>query len=244
MSVTLNLARNEWRLLRREPLLLFFGLCFPLLLLVAMGIASDGPDKDLGGISLVQAYVPILIGFTLTMLGISALPTALAVYRERGVLRRLATTPVQPWRLLSAHLLVDTALAVGSVVVVLAVAGVAFDVDMPGQGLGFLLAFVLSAAALFSIGTVIASVAPTARTANAIGTLTFFPLMFFAGLWVPREAMGDTLRTISDATPLGAGVGALQDAMAGTFPGAVHLLVLAAWAVVGVALATSLFRWE
>ena len=64
----------------------------------------------------------------------------------------------------------------------------------------------------------IASVAPTARAANVVGTLAFFPLMFFAGLWVPREAMGDTLRALSDSTPLGAASAALQDAMAGSFP--------------------------
>jgi ABC-2 type transport system permease protein len=244
MTATLNLAQMEWRLLRREPLLLFFGLCFPLLLLVVMGIASDGADKDLGGLTLIQAYVPILIAFNLAMLGISALPTALSIYRERGVLRRLATTPVQPWRLLSAQLVVNATLAIGAVLVVLVVARLAFDVSLPGQALGFALAFVLTAAALFAIGLIIASVAPTARSANAIGTLTWFPLMFFAGLWIPREAMGDTLRAVSDATPLGAGVGALQDAMAGQFPDAVHLLVLVAYAGVAAALATRLFRWE
>ena len=80
----------------------------------------------------------------------------------------------------------------------------------------------------------------------SVGTIVWLSseLMFFAGLWIPREAMGDTLRAVSDATPLGAGVGALQDAMAGTFPAAGHLLVLAAYAVAGGLLATRLFRWE
>ncbi len=244
MTATMRLATTEWRLLRREPLVLFFGLCFPLLLLIAMGIATDGADENLGGLRLVEAYVPILIAFTLSMLGISSLPSVLAVYRERGVLRRLATTPVPPWRLLAAQVMVSATTALGAVVVVLVVARLAFDVALPGQALGFALAFVLTAAALMAIGLVIASVAPTSRTANAIGTFTWFPLMFFAGLWVPREAMGDTLRGVSDATPLGAGVGALQQAMAGDFPDLGHLAVLVAYAVVAAVLATRLFRWE
>jgi ABC-2 type transport system permease protein len=77
-----------------------------------------------------------------------------------------------------------------------------------------------------------------------IGTLTWFPLMFFAGLWIPRAAMGDTLRAISDWTPVGAAVAALQDAMAGTFPEPRQLLVLVGYAVAGGLLATRLFRWE
>ena len=68
--------------------------------------------------------------------------------------------------------------------------------------------------------------------------------MFFAGLWIPRAAMGDTLRAVSDWTPVGAAVAALQDAMAGSFPEAKHLLVLLAYAVAGSLLATRLFRWE
>ena len=127
---------------------------------------------------------------------------------------------------------------------VLTIARIAFDVALPGDAIAFALAYLLTAAALFAVGLVIASVAPTARAANVAGTLAFFPLMFFAGLWVPREAMGDTLRSLSDITPLGAGVGALQDAMAGTFPDAGHLLVLAGYTAVAVVLATRLFRWE
>ena len=60
--------------------------------------------------------------------------------------------------------------------------------------------------------------APTQRIAAAIGSLLFFPLMFFAGLWVPQAAMGAGLRDISHYTPLGAAVPAVQNAIAGHWP--------------------------
>jgi hypothetical protein len=56
--------------------------------------------------------------------------------------------------------------------------------------------------------------------------------------------MNDVLRTISDFTPLGAGVQALQDASAGDWPQLLHLAVLSAWALVAGGLATRFFRWE
>jgi ABC-2 type transport system permease protein len=238
------LATMEWRLLRREPLVLIFGFAFPVVLLVVMGLATSGPDKNLGGLRLIEAYVPILIAFNLAMLGVSVLPTALATYRERGVLRRLATTPVGPLRMLVAQFGVNAGIALVAVLIVLIVARVAFDVALPSEALGFALTWVLTAAAMGAIGLVIASAVPTARTANVVGTLTWFPLMFFAGLWIPREAMSTTLRSVSDWTPLGAAVGSLQQAMAGSFPDAKHLLVLAVWALVAGVLATRLFRWE
>ena len=68
-------------------------------------------------------------------------------------------------------------------------------------------------AGLFPIGLVIAAVARTANGANVIGRLVFFPLMFFAGLWLPRALMPGVLLDISNYTPLGAAVQAMQDSM-------------------------------
>lgn len=239
-----KLVHIEWKLFLREPMSVFWGVAFPVILLVVLGLASDGPDVDLDGLSLVGAYVPILLGFTMATLAISALPSVLATYREKGILRRLRATPVSPSRLLAAHLVLSLAVMVASAVLVLAVARLAFDVGLPDQPVGFLLAYALTAAAMLGLGLVIAAAAPSGRTATAAGAILFFPMMFFAGLWVPREVMGGALRTISDVTPLGAGIGALQDAAQGDFPRLLHLAVLAAWAILAVAAARRLFRWE
>jgi ABC-2 type transport system permease protein len=238
------LLKTETKLLLREPLLLFWGVVFPLILLTVMGLAGNDPDPDLGGLTLVQTYVPVLIAFTFTILGVSALPTALATYRERGVLRRLATTPLRPSRVLGAQLTTSAAMAAATAILILALARIAFSVPLPHAPLAFLLAVILAAAALLGIGLLVAALAPRARIAGAIGTMLFFPLMFFAGLWAPRATMGATLRDVGDYTPLGAAVQALQDATAGTWPSAGQLLVMAAYAVVCAILATRLFRWQ
>ncbi|MGD0255466.1 MAG: hypothetical protein ABSB99_07935 [Acidimicrobiales bacterium] len=72
----------------------------------------------------------------------------------------------------------------------------------------------------------------------------FFPLMFFAGLWVPREEMPSALRDVSNLTPLGASVEAIQRAMQSAFPSATPLRVLVAYAVLFGGLAVRFFRWE
>jgi ABC-2 type transport system permease protein len=194
--------------------------------------------------TLVQTYVPVLVAFTFTILGVSALPTALANYRERGVLRRLATTPARPVWLLGAQLATNSAIAALTAALILALARIAFGVPLPHLPLAFALAVVLAAAALLSIGLLIAAVAPRARVAGAVGTMLFFPLMFFAGLWAPRATMGDTLRGIGDYTPLGAAVQALQDATAGAWPDARRLLVMLAYAGLSALAAIRLFRWQ
>jgi ABC-2 type transport system permease protein len=239
-----TLLKTEAKLLLREPLLVFWGVAFPLVLLTVMGLAGRKPDPDLGGFSLVQTYVPVLISLTFTIMGVSALPTALATYRERGVLKRFATTPVRPSWLLAAQLAIEAAMAAMTSILIVAVARIAFGVTLPRAAFAFVLALVLAAAALLSLGVLVAALAPRAKVAGAVGTMLFFPLMFFAGLWAPRATMGHTLRMVGDYTPLGAAVQALQDATAGAFPDPAQLAVMAAYALVCAGLAIRLFRWQ
>jgi ABC-2 type transport system permease protein len=244
-SALAQLLRTELRLFVREPIALFWGVAFPVVLLVVLGIAtSSHPQHSLGDVKFIVAYTPVVMVFSLTILALNALPPALAAYREKGYLRRLSTTPVGAWRLLTVEVAINFAASVVVVVLIAAIARVAFSVPLPSELGGFVLAIVLGAAAMLGLGTLVSALAPSARIAGVVGSLLFFPMMFFAGLWVPRAEMGSVLRSISDDTPLGALVAAVGRTTAGDWPGTTHLLVLAAWALILCVAAGRLFRWE
>lgn len=240
------LLRTELRLFLREPMTLFWAIAFPLVLLVGLGSlrSSRRPDPDFGGLRFVDVYLPVMCAFVLAMLAINALPPLLAGYRERGILRRLSTTPLPPSRLLAVQLLIHAAVAVATVVLLVVVGRVGFGVALPRQPVGFLLALALAIAAVLAIGLFVGAIAATTKIANGVGMLLFFPMMFFAGLWLPRDAMPAVLRHVSDATPLGAAAQALQDSTRGQWPEPLQLGVMAAWAIVLGFAATRLFRWE
>ena len=241
-QIVLNEARLAWR----QPVSLLGGLVFPALLLVVFDAipAFHNPAADLGGVTRLAVYVPILIAFTLGIVALMGLPISLASYRELGVLRRLSTTPVPPSWLLAAQGIVQLGAAVAGLAVILTVAVTAFGAPVPKTPGGLVLSVLLTAAGLAPIGLLVGAAARTAGSAGLIGRLIFFPLMFFAGLWWPRELMPGALQAVSTATPLGAAVQAMQDSMQGQFPPAAPLLVLAAYAVVFGLLASRFFRWE
>jgi ABC-2 type transport system permease protein len=243
-SAFANLTVTEAKLLAREVVPLLWGVGFPMVLLSVIGSFSSGPDKSLGGGTLVAAYVPILIAFSCVTFALQGLPTVLAGYRERGILRRLNATPVGAGRLLGAQLTVNLSVSLIATIGILAVGRAAFGVPLPGQPAGFVLAFGLTAAAMIGLGLLVASLARNARVAGAVGTMIFLPLMFFAGLWMPQATMPAGLRAAGDDTPLGAAVAALQHSMAGQWPSAASLGVLAAYAAGFGLLAWRLFRWE
>ena len=246
MNVFVKLTLTELKLALREPVFAFFTLLFPTLLVIILGSVPDfrRPQPDLGGGRVIDIYVGIAIALSLAMLGLQGLPLVLATYRERGILRRFATTPVGPIRLLAAQLTMSLLIAVVSGALVLTVGRIGFDVPLPRQFAGFVVAFLGCAAGVFAIGLLIAALVPTGKTGNAIGTLLFFPSMFFAGLWTPREVMPAVLRRIGDLTPLGAGERALHDAATGHWPALLPIAVLVGYLVVFGAAAAKFFRWE
>ncbi|HEY2672344.1 MAG TPA: ABC transporter permease [Rugosimonospora sp.] len=246
MNANVKLITTETRLFLREPVAVFFTVAFPAILVAILGSVPSfrEPSADLGGVRVIDLYVTISITLAIAMLALQGTPAVLSGYREKGILRRLGTTPTHPAMLLVAQLVNSLLVALVSVVLVLAIGRIAFDVPLPRQFAGFLLALILAAAALLAIGLFVAAVAPNAKAGNAIGVILFFPVMFFAGLWVPREAMPELLRRIADFTPLGAGERALHDATMGSWPHAVSLAVLGAYVLVFGGAAARLFRWE
>ena len=246
MNVLYRLTATETKLFFREPPAVFFVLAFPTLLLVILGFVPPfrEPKPELGGLRVIDLYAPIVIAMAIGLLSLNMLPQLFAAYREKGILRRMATTPVRPSALLGAQLAMAVTLSSGAALVILAVARLGFDVALPDNLPVYLLMYVLCLLSMLTLGLLIGSLAPTAKGAGAIGSIVFFPVVFFAGLWLPREQMPEVLRWISDFTPLGAGVQSLQDAAAGHWPQLLSLAVMVGWTLVTGALAARFFRWE
>ncbi|WP_394430259.1 ABC transporter permease [Streptomyces sp. SGAir0957] len=238
--------RSETRLFLREPGALFGIAVFPPVLLVILGCvpafreSGSGPD----GLRLIDAYVPVTVLLPLIVAGLQAMAPVIAGYRERGILRRMSTTPVRPPALLGAQMAIHGAAALFSSLLSLAIGRLAFDVRLPQQAFGYLLALVLSVVVALSLGALVAARARTQKIASAIGSAVFFPSMFCAGVWLPVQSMPDVLARIVECTPFGAASQAMSEAAAGDWPGLVHLGVLAVWAVALSGAAARWFRWE
>jgi ABC-2 type transport system permease protein len=242
----LTLVKTETRLLLREPLLLLWTTALPIIAFTVLAVVpgTSRPTDTLGGLSYAQVYLGIIALIALALLSTMSLPAVLGTYRECGVLRRLSVTPMRPWRLLATQIGINLGVVLATVSVMLIVATLTFDDGFPGNPLGWLVTYLLASTALLGLAALVAALAPSAKIANAITSILFFPLMFFAGLWLPQQQMPGWLRTISEYTPLGAAGQALTASIDGDFPAMRSLLVLAAYAAVFSGLAIRTFRWE
>ena len=241
-----RLAYVETKLFLRETgaAIAVFGL--PVTLVIGFGLIPGfgDPQKSLSGQIGTEYIASIGVAIVLATLGLNGVPMIIGQYRQRGVLRRMAVTPMRPLTLLLADLIVWAAAAILSVALVIAVGRLAYHVPAPVAAGWFVLSVILGIAALFSLGLLVAAVAPTARSAAGLGWLLFFPNMFLAGVYIPTEEMSPVMRQIGTFTPLGSALHAVRDSWMGLAPRPEYLGIMAAYAVIAAAVAARFFRWE
>jgi len=240
-----ELLKTEERRALRAPVGLLLGVLVPVILLVIFsaipGLKQVAPGSTL---TMFAEYVPVLIGMSVCLIALVSLPIPVVSDRQTGVLRRFATTPAPPSWVLAAQVIVNFALALIAIVILVAGGVLFFGLHMPAQWGGFVLSALLCIAAMFGIGLLITSLARSPQVAGVVGTVLLYPLLFFAGMWTPKQNLSPALQHIGNYTPLDAAAQAMDAAMQGHFPPTRPLLVMAAYAIVFGVAAIRLFRWE
>jgi len=249
------MLRGLWRLtwleikiFVREPLGVIGGVAVPVLIFVVLGrimgsrarsITADVPR-------FVSADLPIFASLLIALNAVLSLVTIIAIYREGGILKRLRATPLRPHTILTAHVMVKllfTAVTLGLMVL----AGRRYyPVDAAVPLLSFTAALLLSTVSILSLGFLIASVVPTARFAQPIGTLILYPMLGISGLFVAVESLPVLLRTLARALPLTYAVSLLRGIWHGEgwYRHLDDVAVLTVMLLVLTAVSTRVFRWE
>ncbi|GAB1819887.1 ABC transporter permease [Herbidospora sp. RD11066] len=251
MAVTLPQVRRltsvETKLYLREPAAIFFAIGLPLALFLILGGTIPGfQDVDPAtGVRPIDTHLPgLMILLSVLTCAFSLLPTVLVVYRERGILRRLSTTPVSPVTVLGVQLVINIATTLLTTVLMLALGNLVYDVPFPRAPLAFTGVLLLGMVSSFAIGLLLAALSPTSRIVQGLGMAAFFPSLFFAGMWVPRDLMPDALRIVSDFTPSGAFGAAIVEVLANGSAQWLHIGVMVAWGAAAAAAAVRFFRWS
>lgn len=240
----LILIACEAKMVARDTAGLIVPLGLPLLILVTSALAA-GEQEIVNGLTALDLFVvPLVLVMVIATIGIINMPSFLAYYRRTGILRRLAVTPASPAMVLIAQAVVSVIQAVLGIALALAVAGLAFGANPPVD-LGIAIGVgVLAMAAMYSVGMLVAAVAPTPNSAVAIGLVVFFAFGALGGMFGGRQALPEPLAEFGGWLPFGAAIDALSAAWAGAPVDPVSLLSLAIAVVVGGVVAGLLFRWE
>ena len=247
MKSLLKMIWMEAKLFLREPVGAFFTLVFPLMMLFLFGsIYGNEPSQFFGGYGTIDISVPAYTAMIIATTGLVGLTITMASYRENGILRRLSTTPITPLAVLTAQV-IELFLMTTVGMVLLVIAGkLVYHMRFEGNIISVLAAFVLCSLSFFALGFVLAGLMPTARTAQVVGMVLLYPMLFLSGAGFPREFLPEAIKKISPFLPLTYVVNLLRGLWVGE-AWSQHLtevIVLTAMLVVGGFISSKTFRWE
>ena len=168
-----------------------------------------------------------------------------AELHQKGILRKLATTPITRADWLASSIVYQLILSVVSTAAILLVSYFVFDVRLHiGSWLPLIIA--VEVIAFTGIGMLLTPFAKEAESASAVGNAFLFPMMFLSGTFFPVEMMPSYLQTFAKLLPLYYVNEALRSAMifvddAATFR---SVGVTAAFAAVVFVAGTFKTRWD
>lgn len=236
-SATRRLVTSELRLLRRDPLTLTFVLAFPIVSMLIIGGSFGTEPDEVFPVNPAHWYVASYFATVIGATGLIMLPVHIASYRERGVLRRLAASGFPRWSFALAQLVIGVSAIIVSGILLLAVAAPVYGVPSVEDPVRVALGILAGSVAFVSIGIVLGTLMPSARAAQAVGLMLFFPSFLLGVGGPPPAVLSDVLRSIADVLPLKLVTDAVREPWLGIGDGTGALLVVVVVAVVATALA-------
>ena len=236
----------EIKIFLREPLGAIGSIIIPVVLYVVLGRTMARGTGDPAAGEFLRFGVPLLTAVMIGLSGILSLVTIISIYREGGILKRLRATPLRPWTILTAHVLVKLIFTTVTVLLMLLAGRAYYPADLDIPVVRFTLALLLCTFSIMSIGFVIASVVPTARFAQPVAGAVFYPMIGLSGLFFPIAQLPSGLQVVARCLPLTYAVSLLRGTLQG-HPWSAHVTDLAALALIFAActaVSARVFRWE
>lgn len=236
----------EIKIFLREPLGVIGTLGMPVVVFVLLGRGLGGSlstaSPTVAGFTRVE--LPVLAAMLIALGAVLSLVTIISIYREGGILKRLRATPLRPHVILAAQVAVKLLLTVATMALMV-LAGRRYMPPDVGV-VRFTLALLVSTTSILSLGFLIASLVPTARFAQPIGSIILYPMLAISGLFGTIDSLPTLLQTATRVLPLTYAVSLLRGIWTGESWWA-HLddiAILTGTFAVCTAISARVFRWE
>jgi ABC-2 type transport system permease protein len=215
----------------------------PLFMLVSLWLPSLGEGEE--GAELMDVMFPAIVVLGVVMGGLPH-ATRLARWREEGILRRLALTPVPLAGLVVGAGATQVTMGVlqGGAMLIFGVVAVGVAISLQG-GLLTLGVMVLAATTFICLGSLIASLAGKPETAGYAYFFIIMPLVFLASF--PSDMLPASINSLTPWLPSTMAVDLLGPLLShGVLPDHATLpgFGLLAYAILFSAISSKLFRWE
>lgn len=149
----------------------------------------------------IDFFAPGIIGMSVMTSSLFGAVSMNAELRQKGVIRKLSTTPITRAEWILSNMLYQMFIAAISTIVIIIVSILFFNVNIHFNL--WLPAFViLNVFAFAGVGMLLTRFAKEAESAYAAANAVMFPMMFLSGSFFPLEMMPDFLKSVAKVLPL------------------------------------------
>ncbi len=250
LTLTARQLSFDLRVFWRDPATVGFTVVFPIVFLVIF-VSIFGNDEVRAGGRSVQGstyYLPGIICLGVISTTYLNLAISLTGLRERGLLKRIRSTPVPTWAFMAGRIGTSVLVSLVLTLVLVALGRVLYGVELPTNTLpGVLLALVVGAAAFCALGFLACALIPSESSAAPITNAVILPIYFISGVFIPADQIPASMLDVADLLP----VKPLFDAFLVAFDPATQgagiawgdLAVVALWGAAALVLALLTFGW-
>jgi ABC-2 type transport system permease protein len=243
--------RYDQKAFWRNPASVFFTVMFPVVLLLIFATVFGGQTVQVrGGIKTTTYYVPAIITLSVISATMQSLAMSLVIAREDGRLKRSRGTPMPPWVFIAGRVGNSIVVALMMLALLAAIGRVLYGVPIPWERLpAIVVVLALGAASFCTLGIALTAAIPSQDAAAPIVNALLLPLYFLSGVFIPDDQLPNGVIHFADAFPIRHFFEAFFDAYVPPVGGGgaaiawVDLAVVAAWGLLGLALAIRFFRW-
>jgi ABC-2 type transport system permease protein len=185
-----------------NPVAAFFTVGFSVVFLVLLGAsAGNSTSSTLGGVRVVQYYVPGFVAYGVMATCFSSLATSLVARREMGLLKRLRLSPLPTWAMLVAICANAVIVSFVQIVILLLIGRFGYHVHVPHNVAALAVALLVGAISFTALGIAVSTLIPNQEAAGPVVSIIFFVLLFLSGLWYPINPHSGLAR-VSDFFPI------------------------------------------
>lgn len=195
----------------------------------------------------IDFLLPGIVGMALMQMAVFSVAFVFADYKEKGILKRLLATPMQPQQFVTAQVITRLIVALVQSAVLIAVGILLYHSHVYGAWWLVALISILGGVMFLGLGFTISGLANTVDAVPAIANLIVFPMLFLGGTFFPIDTMPNWLQHAVQYLPLQYLTHSMREVMAngaGLSAIAHDLYWMLGWSVVLIFTATLTFRFE
>jgi len=198
-------------------------------------------------LSYVDFLLPGIVAMGIMQMGIIGVAAGIVTWRERGILRRLLATPVHPATIIFSQIVTRLTISIMQSATIITLGVAVFHVHIIGSFLNVFILTILGGTIFLSIGLALSGFGKTHNTVMALSNVVMMPMMFLSGVFFPRDALPDLLKSIIQYMPLTYLADGMRKVMvegSGLIQIQAEIFGLLAWIFISFILAIKFFKWE